>query len=261
MRLLHSQTLQFKVFNGERLPSFLILSHTWGDEEVNYQDMVFVQQEDIIGSAGFRKIQKTAEVAREHHYEYFWVDTCCIDKTNSAELQEAINSMFLWYQKSAVCVVYLEDVAAGLNWMDNDLGELLPKSRWTTRGWTLQELIAPRNVHFYDQSWVYITQKHAAPFDVHRATKIPEYVLLTGDLSRASVAQKMSWAAYRSTVRIEDRAYSLMGLFGVHVPMLYGEGENAFIRLQEEILRTTADDSIFAWHAEERAYVLLSLPP
>ena len=116
---------------------------------------------------------------------------------------------------------------------------------------TLQELIAPNAVAFYDSAWVYITEKHKALSCIRSITGIPEYVLATGDLSRASVAQKMAWAATRTTSRVEDIAYSLLGIFQVHMAMLYGERENAFQRLQEEIVRTTSDDSIFAWTAED----------
>lgn len=288
MRLLHSTTLDFKVFHDDKLPPYAILSHTWEEEEIGYQEMRFLQklralpdnlknntafiatmeaafgldsfivdQKPVIERRGYRKILKTAEIAREKKLNYIWVDTCCIDKSSSAELQEAINSMYEWYRKSTYCAVYLEDVAPDCNRVApsaqdshiyfDSFESMLRKSRWITRGWTLQELIAPAEVVFYDQKWRYITQKSHAIHCIHRVTGIQDYVLITGDLSKSSVAQKMSWAAKRSTTRKEDRAYSLMGIFEVHIPMLYGEGDRAFRRLQEEIIRTTPDDSIFAW--------------
>lgn len=292
MRLLNSATLEFEVFYGDDIPPYLILSHTWGHEEVTYQEMRFLQRLktlpdhlkqtpgfiaalevaadlnitdgaslSISKRAGYKKILKTAELAKEKRLQYFWVDTCSIDKTSSAELQESINSMYAWYQKSAFCVVYLEDGAptyhkpadgAPIVLAPADGGNfkfILESCKWAKRGWTLQELIAPAKVAFYDLNWEFLAEKRKTATEICEVTRIPPYVLITGDLSRASVAQKMSWAAGRETTREEDKAYSLMGIFGVHMPMLYGEGINAFKRLQEEIIRTTSDDSIFAWRS------------
>ncbi|KAF2825580.1 HET-domain-containing protein, partial [Ophiobolus disseminans] len=232
MRLLNAETLRFKTFfSDDQTPPYAILSHTWGDEEVSYQDMMY---EEVIDNLSYQKIIETAKIAKQKHLDYFWVDTCCIDKTSSAELQEAINSMWRWYRTSAYCAVYLEDSKDS-------------QSRWITRGWTLQELIAPRNVWFYDCNWLPTFDKLSGLDVIEEITKIPKQVLSTSDLSMSSVAQKMSWAANRKTTRIEDAAYSLMGLFDVHMPMLYGEGDNAFRRLQEQIIKTDPDDSILDW--------------
>ncbi|KAF1830627.1 HET-domain-containing protein [Decorospora gaudefroyi] len=280
MRLLHAETLEFKTFHDDELPEYLILSHTWGNEEVSYQEMRFLQQllalpghlrsntalvaameaaaglqanlrghDSIKRRSGYKKINKTAKQAREERCEYFWIDTCCIDKSSSAELQEAINSMFVWYRRSKFCAVYLEDVKTTPG--PFAFGSALRAARWTTRGWTLQELIAPRRLYFFDGYWNLIGWKESDAPSISSVTGIPYYVLETGDLSQASIAQKMSWAAKRQTTRVEDRAYSLMGLFGIHMPMLYGEGDNAFRRLQEELIRTTPDDSVFAWRAKK----------
>jgi hypothetical protein len=287
MRLLHATTLEFEVFHDNQTPQYLILSHTWGNEEVTYQDMRFLQQchalpyslnnNSILMPAleaaaglkisamdripvqariGYEKILKTAKLAKEHELDYFWIDTCCIDKSSSAELQEAINSMYRWYQQSCLCAVYLEDAFPARDQYSGVLFEfnmatMLRGSKWITRGWTLQELIAPETLEFYDRKWGLMGSRNDFYAAVAEATGIPPTVLYTGDLSRVSVAQKMSWAANRETTRVEDRAYSLMGLFGIHMPMLYGEGDNAFRRLQEEIIRTTPDESIFAWRAVE----------
>jgi hypothetical protein len=161
--------------------------------------------------------------------------------------------MYRWYQKSTYCIVYLEDVQFTRPTVSRQatFEKLLASSRWITRGWTLQELIAPSLVAFYDSQWIYLTKKHSSLGVIRAVTGIPEYVLATGDLSRASVAQKMAWSSKRTTSRIEDLAYSLLGIFKVCMPMLYCERENAFLRLQEEIIRTTRDDSIFAWTASE----------
>jgi hypothetical protein len=285
MRLLHSETLEFHSFQND-IPPYAILSHTWGDGEISYQDMCQLQtaeaeqrarsflsnwlvqigffrsftwtreqevNERLRHSRGYAKIKKTAEKARLNGYEYFWIDTCNIDKSSSAELQEAINSMYQWYQDSSMCLVYLEDMDYKAS-EHGDMCEKLKACRWNSRGWTLQELIAPRTILFFDRQWNFIAEKKDLLSELHQATGISRWVLERRELDKISVAQKMSWAANRATTRIEDRAYSLLGILGVHMVMLYGEGENAFLRLQKEILRTTPDDSIFAWEPEESDY-------
>jgi hypothetical protein len=147
------------------------------------------------------------------------VDTCCIDESSSAELQEAINSMYRWYRNATYCIVFLEDAATShtMHRTEEAFLEMLQQSRWITRGWTLQELIAPSVVAFYDSAWGFVTEKHQSLRSLRLATGIPEYVLDTSDLSRASVAQKMAWAAKRTTSRVEDLAYSLLGIFQVYM--------------------------------------------
>lgn len=161
--------------------------------------------------------------------------------------------MYQWYQRAAYCVVHLEDQTRRANWpwSPRVFQGMLKQSRWITRGWTLQELIAPRIVVFYDSNWHALCEKGDALPEIEELTGIPRYVLATGGLGQSSVAQRMSWAAGRTTTRSEDVAYSLMGLFNVHMPMLYGEGTKSFQRLQEEIIKTTPDDSIFSWLAED----------
>lgn len=278
MRLLHSRTLDFKTFLEDELPRYLILSHTWGDDEVSYQDMCWLQKSKNIpkklkddplylalsgslgGTAltedqvkrrhGYEKIVRTAEITNSKGFNWFWIDTCCIDKSSSAELQEAINSMFRWYRKSEVCIVYLADATRTTEDMSSsidNLAEHLSKSRWITRGWTLQELIAPPVVAFLDQTWKLICHKSQALLPIGEMTGIPPSVLQSGDPARSSVAQRMSWAANRRVTRVEDEAYCLLGIFDIHMPMVYGEGKKAFVRLQEEIMNLYADDSIFAW--------------
>lgn len=170
-----------------------------------------------------------------------WIDTCCIDKTSSTELSEAVNSMYRWYQGVESCYVYLHDVDKD-RWQESFL-----KSKWFKRGWTLQELLAPRTVVFYDRKWQVLGDKIGLAAEISSATSIAIDVLQTGDLRHYSVAQKMAWAARRVTTRPEDRAYCLMGLFDVNMPPLYGEGEKPFRRLQEEIVRHNDDHSIFTW--------------
>ncbi|RDW66828.1 hypothetical protein BP5796_09577 [Coleophoma crateriformis] len=275
MRLLNSRTLEFKeFFREDSTPKYAILSHTWEDDEVTFKEM---RKYRVIAEskAGFKKIAMCAKQALQDDLDYFWVDTCCIDKSSSAELSEAINSMFRWYRNAEVCYAYLCDVLiaapkrdTSLAWMrvgpsefiqpqeqiesqstGESIDEMLVKARWFTRGWTLQELIAPRNLVFYSHGWDLIGMKnepHLAML-IEKCTCVPSLVLLSGDFSCHSLAQRMSWAASRSTTRVEDMAYCLMGLFEIHMPMLYGEGERAFIRLQEEIIKQSDDKSIFAW--------------
>ena len=177
-----------------------------------------------------------------------WIDTCCIDKRSSAELSEAINSMYRWYSESQVCYVYLDDVWPNFQAKDTISRPRYKKfeeSRWFTRGWTLQELLAPSSLVFFDRSWTEIGTKLSLLTDIIIASGISNSFL--EDPRKATVAQKMSWASGRETTRIEDMSYCMLGLFGVNMPLLYGEGANAFKRLQEEIIKLSTDQSIFAW--------------
>ncbi|RGP58956.1 het domain-containing protein [Fusarium sporotrichioides] len=245
MWLLATDTLDFiHVMNPENY-KFAILSHTWGDEEVSYQDMSDLAR--ARRKKGFQKIEKTCEIARNRGLQYTWIDTCCIDKTSSAELSEAINSMYRWYQLSEVCFTYLSDFQDDITVMTNDFG----KCRWFSRGWTLQELIAPRTAEFYSCTWQLIGDKISMASLLASAADIDTKVLLGETrLSKIPVAVKMSWAAKRKTTRVEDAAYCLLGIFDINMPMLYGEGHKAFYRLQQMILQETHDLSLFAWRQD-----------
>lgn len=250
MKLINAQTLSIEdfIFGDSQLPKYAILSHTWGEGEVTFQE--FTNPDETIRSSkrGFSKIQKTCELALQSGLTHVWVDTCCIDKTSSAELSEAINSMFQWYRESAVCYTWLSDLPAS----DANLSQL-SDCRWFTRGWTLQELLAPRRLEFYDEAWTFRGTKEDLTPPLADITRISSEVLRDPEVMlQLPVAQRMSWAATRQTTRIEDMAYSLMGIFDVNMPMLYGEGHRAFQRLQEEIAKETNDLSMFAWRAEER---------
>ncbi|EIW51940.1 uncharacterized protein TRAVEDRAFT_136475, partial [Trametes versicolor FP-101664 SS1] len=192
------------------------------------------------------KVKGICKVARKAGFRLVWNDACCIDKSSSAELSEAINSMYDWFRLSDMCYVYLQDVADGDR--PQEAQSDFRKSRWHTRGWTLQELIAPECVEFLTQTWQFLGTKLGLASTLEEITGV-DVNILTGraTLNSASVARRMSWAAKRETTRIEDQAYSLMGIFGVHMPPIYGEGNNAFLRLQEEIIRTIPDQTIFAW--------------
>jgi len=252
MRLLDTATKKLVWFHDEDSidKPYAILSHTWGADELTLQDLERLQPSGDFTAQNFVKLQGFCDEALRDGFKLAWVDTCCIDKTNITELSEAINSMFRWYQKSARCYVYLDDVEA------HDEDQAAPCSafrsgRWFTRGWTLQEMLAPQNLYFYNKSWKLLGRlEKSSPLTavVSDITGIPSGFLLGLDLHIASVAQRMSWAASRQTTRKEDMAYSLLGLFGVNLPLIYGEGaDRAFRRLQEEIIRHTSDDSILAW--------------
>ena len=221
-------------------------------EEIdNLAKMNVEERDEIRQRQGYKKILNTCEEAQRDRYEWVWVDTCCIDKRSSAELSEAINSMYRWYENSRVCYAYrLHDVQGRFILTKND--DAYPKSNgwpeWFSRGWTLQEMIAPSNLQFFNKDWQAIGDKKTLAHTLTCITEIPQHILKEGLFgNRPCVAQIISWAARRTTTRVEDRAYSLMGLLDVNMPMLYGEGKKAFHRLQLEIIRSSNDQSIFAW--------------
>lgn len=243
MRLLRrSNTGEFSLTQfHEATPPYAILSHTWGSdiEEVNFEDLTSGNGKD---KPGYKKIQFCGDQAVLDGLEYFWVDTCCIDKSSSAELSEAINSMFFWYAKAAFCYVYLSDIH-----QNADSVTSLKANKWFTRGWTLQELLAPKNVIFYSAGWQVLGDKTGLKDQLQKITKIPSDALEGTPLNHFSIAERMSWASKRVTTRIEDAAYSLLGVFGVNMPLLYGEREKAFLRLQQHIMQDSNDQSLFAW--------------
>jgi hypothetical protein len=249
MRLLHIPSWQLREFFNESIPAYAILSHTWGDDEVTYEDMIKKRENT---EKGFKKIEYTASQAIRDQYEYIWVDTCCIMKTSSAELTEAINSMYQWYKGAQVCYAYLSDVDASDLPLTALEGSQLQRSRWFTRGWTLQELLAPTAVQFYDKKWTKLGSKDWLSYEIEIITGIGRDYLLGRELNRASIAERMLWASHRSTTRTEDIAYSLLGLFDVNMPLLYGEGERAFMRLQEEIMKVSEDRSLFVWNMRSK---------
>lgn len=224
---------------------YAILSHTWASDpgdEVSYRDTRNPQAAKQ--KKGFDKVFWCCDEALKNGFEWVWIDSCCIDKTSSAELSEAINSMYRWYEQSSVCYAYLSDV---------DTIKDLRDSRWFTRGWTLQELIAPRKVIFFSKDWEKIATKSELRAEIARITNINQEVLHhPWKMTRYSIAQRMSWASRRSTSKPEDIAYCLLGIMGVNMPLVYGERERAFVRLQEEIIKNSDDQSIFAWMGEQQ---------
>ncbi|EXJ65129.1 hypothetical protein A1O7_01469 [Cladophialophora yegresii CBS 114405] len=253
MWLLNTTTLELHEFPSNP-PPYAILSHTWGKEEVLYQEL---GTPGCKRKEGYRKIEGCCAQAKADGLEYAWVDTCCIDKRSSSELSEAINSMFRWYSEAHVCYVHLSDV-------DNvHLSRSFRDSRWWTRGWTLQELLAPMHVVFYDRSWREMGTKMSMLDQIVVITGISRRQLsLPASVMYVCAAEKMLWASRRETARTEDVAYCLMGIFDINMPLLYGEGPRAFQRLQSEILTKTGDQSILAWTSKDtaRAGPDLSIP-
>ena len=246
MRLLHTSHLKFREYIGQNIPRYAILSHTWvEDEEISFKEWQD-QTPETSNKSGYRKIIAACREARGNGLNWIWVDTCCIDKSSSAELTEAINSMYKWYERSSVCYAYMSDVISSESFENEFDG-----SRWFTRGWTLQELLAPAELAFFNKYWQKFGEKRALSDRISRITGIAmEHLTGAVSVRYASVASRMSWASKRKTTRIEDIAYCLFGLFDVNLPLLYGEGQKAFRRLQEEILRTSVDQSLFAWRFE-----------
>jgi hypothetical protein len=244
MQLINVYTTKLEEFFGKNIPPYAALSHTWGSEELSYQE--WLEPSQSRHKAGYLKIEQACIIARKDGIGYLWCDTVCIDKRSSAELCEAINSMFAWYKGCKVCYAYLSDTSA------NDRKSFL-SSRWMRRGWTLQELLAPTTVAFFDRDWQYINSSHALRNDISKATGIPaEYFAAEAGgarrpLSSATAAMRMSWVSCRETTRVEDMAYCMLGIFDINLTTIYGEGTKAFMRLQDEIIKTRRDHTLFCW--------------
>ncbi|KAF2161568.1 hypothetical protein M409DRAFT_27966 [Zasmidium cellare ATCC 36951] len=285
MQLLNVHTYRLERFPDERsTPPYAILSHMWADgKEVQHADMLKHSFDNRDDGLDWKKIDFTCKQAIADGFTYAWIDTCCIDKSSSAELSEAINSMFRWYRAAKVCYVYMSDV--GIAGFVNDNGEgietspnltidpetndphlsvpmtspglsetlQVQQSRWFTRGWTLQELIAPPAVVFYDCNWRLLGDRARLLPYIAAATRIPsDFLEGRVPLHDVGIAVRMSWASRRETTHIEDEAYCLLGIFDINMPLLYGEGQKAFTRLQEEIMKVSSDHTIFAWNGPER---------
>jgi hypothetical protein len=248
MRLLNTSTLEAKEFQTNKRPEYAILLHRWLDEEISFQQIQDPKKYSWM--KGYRKVEGFCREALRNGFDWAWVDTCCIDKASAVELSEAINSMFAWYRDSAVCYIYMDDFSTNsvASASPSNIERELKECVWFTRGWTLQELIAPKQVLFFDYKWRYFGTKNGLANVISRITNINVTLLKNQrSLDEFSCAQKMSWAAFRQTTRPEDRAYSLLGLFDITLPSVYGEGNQAFLRLQEAILTRSPDHSLFAW--------------
>ena len=250
MRLINTKSLELKEFFDFDITKYAILSHRWEADEITFQDYRKGRRKD---AAGYDKVKKFCAKAAQEGHKWAWVDTCCIDKKSSAELSEAINSMFRWYANAAVCYAYLSDVhITGDKSADLPQVRGLRQSKWFTRGWTLQELLAPEKVVFLDCDWDAFGTKMTLAQEISTITGIrpiclQHTFLITLPFRYVSVAEKMSWASKRKTSRVEDEAYCLLGIFGINMSLLYGEGMKAFLRLQKKIIKDDVDMSIFAW--------------
>ena len=229
-------------------PAYAILSHTWGDddEEVTYNDMV---EKSGKSKAGYRKIRFCGEQAARDGLQYFWVDTCCIKKSDSIEVQKSINSMFRWYKDAAKCYVYLSDISIpddrAKSESNLDFESAFQTAKWFTRGWTLQELLAPSSVEFFSADYKRLGDKASMEYMIHSRTGIPVEALRRYDPTQFSINERILWVAKRETKYEEDMAYSLLGIFGVFLPLIYGEGrENAFRRLREEASKSTQSHEV-----------------
>ncbi|KAK7428166.1 hypothetical protein QQZ08_005406 [Neonectria magnoliae] len=279
MYLLNVSTNKLESFSDGAIPKYGILSHTWGQNEPIFDDFQSSSRRwKLKRGSQHAKVNGCCAQAESDGLNYVWIDNCCIDKKSSAELSEAINSMFTWYANAAVCYVYLGDLLpvaqrqsnSGQQPLSLDAAQLknLQKAKWFTRGWTLQELLAPSLLKFYDSAWnivgysSWIHAERTTAWEVPRLTpllaeltRIPRRYLQGDDLGQASVAERMSWAAGRQTTRREDMAYCLLGIFNVNMPLLYGEGTGAFVRLREQILKKHDDHSVFAWGYNNDAFI------
>jgi hypothetical protein len=218
---------------------YAILSHTWmADQEVTYKDLL---EGTGTQKSGYAKLRFCGERAAANGLEYFWVDTCCIDKATSVELSTAINSMFRWYQRATKCYVYLSDVSVPEEVINAEAFRIsweqaFRRSRWFTRGWTLQELLAPASVEFFSREGKRLGSRISLEQEIHEITRIPAEALRGQKLSEFRVEERMRWATGRTTTVKEDKIYCLLGIFGVFLPFIYGEGEDyATLRFKEEI--------------------------
>lgn len=240
MRLINTSTYELDEFFGEFIPSYAILSHTWGKptDEVTYNDFKYGSPEV---KEAYRKIQFLCEQAVKDDLKWAWCDTCCIDKSSSAELSESINSMYRWYKNGIKCYALLADVIYGSPdrrgfTIEADYKRQFRESKWFKRCWTLQELLAPSTVEFYSMDHVYLGDKTSLMGVISQITGISTKALSDNELTGISGHERLSWTQSREATREEDEAYSLFGIFRIHMPLIYGERrDNAFKRLHEEI--------------------------
>jgi hypothetical protein len=266
MRLINVHTLEFRHFSDDCIPPYAIASHRWG-EEISMKDVQKKRNEE---KDGFIKLKGFAKFVKVHipTIQWLWLDTCCIDRSSSQEVSEAVNTMFKWYRRSAVCLAYLKDV--------KDAGNLeqMRGSVWFTRGWILQELVAPRLVLFLTRDWDVVG--HKGNFDgtpgplnisaglllhsmITKITDIPEFILEDYDhAGRLSVEERFAWTKGRETTKAEDLSYCLFGIFDVSLPIIYGEGEgNARECLMAELSRGSEELKASRIRNEQRAKIII----
>lgn len=229
---------------------YAILSHVWRPSgEQPYAEVHRLAHEGtkVSDPRLSTKVRECHRLARANGLRWFWVDAPCIDQTNSAELSEAISSMYEWYAQASICFVHPPDVPP------DDIirapGSAFRRSIYFRRAWTLQELIAPRRVLFLSADWTVLGDKQELADLLEDITGINQDVLtFHRPLSEVSVAVRLSWASHRDASRLEDKVYCLMGLFDIHMTACYGEGAHkAFGRLQVKILERVCDHTLLAW--------------
>ncbi|KAF5517292.1 Vegetative incompatibility protein HET-E-1 [Colletotrichum aenigma] len=239
---INRQTLELEEFLGSDTLNYAILSHAWSCGEVTFQD--WTDRSLASQKQGYQKILDACAQARGAEYNFLWVDTNCIDKSSSSELTEAINSMFSWYFHSGVCFAYLSGIPTSGQNFD---AEGISCSRWFTKGWTLQELLAPKEVLFYAADWSLIGTMSSLAHHISSATGIDLKHFNSKSITSTMWQDRLSWLARHETIRLEDMAYCMLGIFSISMPLIYGEGSRAFMRLQEEILKVSDDHSLFCW--------------
>ncbi|KAL4063156.1 hypothetical protein J3A83DRAFT_4107118, partial [Scleroderma citrinum] len=233
---------------------YVTLSHRWGRSEPLLRDIEKRVIYDLDPTDGLSKLQSFCVASCQHGYLWAWSDTCCIDKDSSAELQEAIGSMFSWYRWSSLTMIHLADVSeAGT----------LTSSEWFQRGWTLQELLAPHTILFFTREWTLYRdgtssnhkQNSIIISELKRATGIALQHLTHFHPGVDDARSRLQWASTRCTTRPEDIAYSLLGIFNIHMPVLYGESaENALGRLLAEVISKSGDTSILDWVGQSSSF-------
>ena len=259
MRLLNIHTLKLQEFEGDEIPPYIVTSHRWGKDEATYKDVLKDKNKHTVG---YEKIKQFCKAAKSQYLqgveppEWLWIDTCCINKDSSAEVSESINSMFAWYRNAEYCLAYLRDVEPQIDGYARFLSDFRG-SAWFRRGWTLQELLAPKAVLFFSTSWVHISYKISRQLKtavkvgslIHPSEvcnllaaimHVPQDVLMDSEhMHRYSREAKMGWMRNRQTTKAEDMAYCLLGIFDVSMPLIYGEGRSkAERRLHREIAST-----------------------
>jgi hypothetical protein len=231
---------------------YATLSHRWGGKEPLLQDIqgksVYDSELDPVG--GITKLRSFCKTAHDAGYNWAWSDTCCIDRSNNVELQESVNSMFVWYHHSALTIVYLSDVPP------SSVSGALARSAWNTRGWTVQEFIAPKVILFYQNNWTLYLDDHtpnhkesaAIMQELKNATGIDPAAVADFRPSMNGAREKLHWASTRVTTHQEDIVYSLFGIFGVRLPVDYGEKQSkALGRLLQEIVTQSGDITSLDW--------------
>ncbi|THU87951.1 hypothetical protein K435DRAFT_969692 [Dendrothele bispora CBS 962.96] len=236
-RLIETWSGKFRDFSGQPVPPYAILSHRWLEEkeEVSFNDYLHLRSETK-KKGGYRKITEARKKAADDRLDYIWIDTCCIDKNNKSESNRNINSMYFYYRNSAICYVYLSDV-----WVKRSTraGATIWGSEWFQRGWTLQELVAPKRLIFFRADWKPIGERHQLAGVIHRLTGISRSVLDgSKPIESVNIWTRMSWCAGRETTKPADLAYCLLGILGVSMDtrkVNMEDREEAFELLQKAL--------------------------